>query len=82
MSMVGPRPPLPDEVESYTPYEKQRRAGKPGCTGYWQVSGRSNLSFQEMVQLDITYIQKQSILFDFVILAKTVWMVVARKDAY
>jgi len=82
MSMVGPRPPLVEEVALYTPYQKQRLSGKPGCTGYWQVSGRSNLGFEEMVELDLAYIRKQSILFDFVIMAKTVWMVLARKDAY
>lgn len=61
MSLVGPRPPLPREVESYTEYDMQRLSVKPGCTGLWQVSGRSEMTFKEMVELDLEYIQKQSL---------------------
>ena len=57
MSLVGPRPPLPREVEEYTTYDCQRLLVTPGCTGLWQVSGRSNLSFKEMVNLDLYYIK-------------------------
>ncbi|WP_425324795.1 sugar transferase [Listeria grandensis] len=71
MSVVGPRPPLPDEVADYTSYDKLRLLVKPGCTGLWQVSGRNNLSFKEMVELDLRYIKNRSLRFNFVILMKT-----------
>ncbi len=58
MSLVGPRPPLLREVKEYTVYDKQRLMVTPGCTGLWQVSGRSNLSFKQMVELDLYYKQK------------------------
>ena len=53
MSLVGPRPPLPREVKEYTPYDMQRLMVTPGCTGLWQVSGRNDIGFEEMVCLDI-----------------------------
>lgn len=56
MSLVGPRPPLPREVAQYTEYDKQRLLVIPGCTGLWQVSGRNDLGFNEMVELDLKYI--------------------------
>lgn len=71
MSVVGPRPPLPEEVAAYTDYDKLRLLVKPGCTGLWQVSGRNKLSFDEMVQLDLQYIRQRSIKFNFIILMKT-----------
>ncbi|CAM4019115.1 sugar transferase [Listeria booriae] len=71
MSVVGPRPPLPNEVARYTSYDMMRLAVKPGCTGLWQVSGRNKLSFQEMVELDLHYIRNRSIKFNFIILMKT-----------
>ncbi|MBC1813271.1 sugar transferase [Listeria booriae] len=71
MSIVGPRPPLPEEVEEYTSYDKLRLLVKPGCTGLWQVSGRNKLSFQEMVELDLYYIRHRSIRFNCLILMKT-----------
>ena len=64
MSLVGPRPPLPREVKEYSKYDKQRLLVTQGCTGLWQVSGRSNLTFDEMVELDLQYIKKRSIWFD------------------
>lgn len=82
MSLVGPRPPLPREVKEYTAYDKQRLLVIPGCTGLWQVSGRNNLGFKEMVQLDLQYIQKRSILFDIIIIFKTVKEVFCSKEAY
>ncbi len=60
MSLVGPRPALPREVEEYSSYHRQRLLVIPGCTGLWQVSGRSSLSFEEMVELDLKYIQKEA----------------------
>ncbi|MCM3663654.1 sugar transferase [Mesobacillus subterraneus] len=82
MSLVGPRPPLPREVKEYTDYDKQRLLVIPGCTGLWQVSGRSNIGFKEMVQLDLEYIQKRTFLYDIKIIFKTVKVLLGSKDAY
>ncbi|MEK5382453.1 sugar transferase [Niallia sp. FSL W8-0635] len=82
MSLVGPRPPLPREVAEYSAYDKQRLLVTPGCTGLWQVSGRSNIGFKEMVELDLEYIRKRSLLVDFIILMKTVVVLFGSKDAY
>ncbi|WP_307449371.1 MULTISPECIES: sugar transferase [unclassified Paenibacillus] len=82
MSLVGPRPPLPYEVEQYSAYDKQRLLVTPGCTGIWQVSGRSSLGFHEMVELDIQYIRERSIWFDVKIIFKTVWMLFGSKHAF
>ncbi|WP_020619926.1 sugar transferase [Paenibacillus daejeonensis] len=82
MSLVGPRPPLPREVEQYTYYEKQRLLVTPGCTGLWQISGRNQLSFQEMVELDLRYIRQRSIRFDLTVIVKTAGMLLGSKDAY
>lgn len=71
MSFVGPRPPIPREVEEYDEYELHRLDIKSGLTCYWQCSGRSNLSFDEWVALDIKYINEQSIKTDIKILFKT-----------
>ncbi|ARW22633.1 Galactosyl transferase CpsE [Levilactobacillus brevis] len=72
MSLVGPRPPLPREVAEYTEYDKQRLFVKPGCTGLWQVTIRSESDFNGMVTLDLSYINKRGIKFDMLILLKTV----------
>jgi lipopolysaccharide/colanic/teichoic acid biosynthesis glycosyltransferase len=72
MTLVGPRPPLPYEVELYGPRDWLRHAGKPGLTGYWQVKGRSQVTFREMVELDVAYLQRQSILEDIKLIALTV----------
>ncbi|MGI2728029.1 sugar transferase [Bacillus cytotoxicus] len=82
MSLVGPRPPLPREVKEYTVYDKQRLLVTPGCTGLWQVSGRSNLSFEQMVELDIYYIIQRNIIFDIKILLRTVKVLLGSDDAY
>ncbi|COE41115.1 sugar transferase [Bacillus cereus] len=82
MSLVGPRPPLPREVKEYSDYDKQRLMVTPGCTGLWQVSGRSNIGFEEMVELDIKYISHRSIMYDFKIILKTVLVLLGSKDAY
>jgi len=82
MSLVGPRPPLPREVENYSPWHRERLKGKPGITGLWQVSGRSELGFDEMVLLDIYYLHNPSIFFDLRILAKTLIAVLFAKGAY
>ncbi|MBM6771359.1 MULTISPECIES: sugar transferase [Bacillus cereus group] len=82
MSLVGPRPPLLREVKEYTPYDKQRLLITPGCTGLWQVSGRSSIGFKEMVELDLIYIQKRSIFFDLKIIFKTFFVLLGSKDAF
>ncbi|EUJ19643.1 sugar transferase [Listeria aquatica] len=82
MSLVGPRPPLPREVEMYSAYDKMRLTVTPGCTGLWQVSGRNQIGFAEMVELDLTYIQHMSFLNDLKILARTILVVLAPKGAY
>ncbi|QJX78753.1 sugar transferase [Priestia megaterium] len=82
MSLVGPRPPLPREVAEYTNYDKQRLIVTPGCTGIWQVSGRSNIGFKEMVELDLYYIKNQSIFMDIKIIFKTVLVLFGSKNAF
>ena len=72
MSLVGPRPPLPYEVEYYSERDRLRLAGKPGLTGVWQVYGRSTVSFTEMVEMDIAYLQKQSLWQDLKLIVLTV----------
>jgi len=80
MSLVGPRPPLPYEAEQYQSWHLRRVLEiRPGITGMWQVEGRSRTSFDEMVRLDLRYIQNRSLLLDLRILAKTV-LIVARRD--
>lgn len=82
MSLVGPRPPLPDEVEQYTSYERQRISVTPGLTCYWQVYGRSNVEFAEWVELDLQYIRQRNILLDMKLIFKTVLVLFGSKDAY
>lgn len=72
MSIVGPRPQLPEFVEHYTTHQMRRHEVKPGMTGLAQVSGRNNLSWEEKFDLDVEYVEKQSILLDFKIMFKTV----------
>ena len=81
MSLVGPRPPLPHEVELYPASAWERLRVKPGITGLWQVSGRSELSFEEMVALDVRYWRRWSMLSDLVILLKTPKTVLSRRGA-
>ena len=71
MSLVGPRPPLPTEVERYGLDMRRRFVVKPGLTGLWQVSGRSGLSWEESVRLDVHYVENWSLLLDLVILWRT-----------
>ena len=82
MSLVGPRPPLPEEVEKYEEMVYRRLLVKPGITGLWQVSGRSDLSWEESVRLDLYYVENWSLTTDFVILARTVRAVFAKDGAY
>jgi exopolysaccharide biosynthesis polyprenyl glycosylphosphotransferase len=83
MSLVGPRPPLPYEFEKYEPWHLRRiLEAKPGVTGLWQVGGRSTTSFDEMVRLDLRYIQNWSFWLDLKILLKTVRAVIPSKGAW
>ena len=82
LSLVGPRPPLPVEVEKYNEWELRRMNVKQGCTGLWQISGRSDLSFEEMARLDLYYIQNWSIEMDIKIILKTIPVILFGKGAY
>jgi lipopolysaccharide/colanic/teichoic acid biosynthesis glycosyltransferase len=72
MTLVGPRPPLPYEVELYSPRDLLRLSGKPGLTGTWQIYGRSRVPFQRMVDMDIDYLRQQSLQLDLKLIALTV----------
>lgn len=82
MSLVGPRPPLPTEVETYGADARRRLLVRPGMTGLWQVSGRSDLSWEESVRLDLRYVENWSVMLDATILWKTVGAVVHGRGAY
>jgi lipopolysaccharide/colanic/teichoic acid biosynthesis glycosyltransferase len=81
MSLVGPRPPLPREVAKYSLEHRRRLAIKPGITCFWQISGRSEIDFSGQVQLDVNYIERQSLATDFAILARTIPAVLSGKGA-
>jgi lipopolysaccharide/colanic/teichoic acid biosynthesis glycosyltransferase len=81
MSLVGPRPTIPYEVEQYPPSWFARFAVRPGMTGLWQVSGRSRLTYEQMVQLDIQYARTRTFWSNVRILAQTVPTVLFAKDA-
>ena len=72
MSLVGPRPPIPHEVDQYNSYQMQRLAVKPGLTCIWQVSGRNNIGFDEWVEMDIEYIKTRNLWLDIKLIFKTV----------
>ncbi len=82
MSWVGPRPPIPAEVAEYRHWHHKRLSVPPGLTGLWQVSGRSELTFDEMVLLDLYYIEHWSPWLDISIMMRTVPKVLARDGAY
>jgi lipopolysaccharide/colanic/teichoic acid biosynthesis glycosyltransferase len=82
MSVVGPRPPLPREVAHYTAYHMQRLSTTPGMTGLWQVSGRCELSFDQMVDLDVEYIRRWSLWLDLTIIVKTPVVVLGGRGAW
>jgi lipopolysaccharide/colanic/teichoic acid biosynthesis glycosyltransferase len=82
MSLVGPRPPLAREVSQYQEWHRRRLAVAPGLTGLWQISGRSDLTFDEMVLLDLYYIENWSLFMDFKILIRTIPHVLFGRGAY
>lgn len=82
MTIVGPRPPLVNEVAQYTPHQMLRLTVTTGLTCYWQISGRSELSFEEWVELDMKYIREQSLRTDISIILKTIPVVLLGRGAY
>ncbi|HET6352015.1 MAG TPA: sugar transferase [Coriobacteriia bacterium] len=82
MSLVGPRPPLPSETGQYNDYHWRRMEVPPGMTGLWQVSGRSSLTFEEMIRLDLFYIENWSVAFDLSLIARTIPAVLFARGAY
>jgi lipopolysaccharide/colanic/teichoic acid biosynthesis glycosyltransferase len=81
MSLVGPRPPIPYEVEHYPAHWFERFAVKPGVTGLWQVSGRSEVSLEEMIDLDVEYVRRRSVLLNLWILLRTAPAVLSMRGA-
>jgi lipopolysaccharide/colanic/teichoic acid biosynthesis glycosyltransferase len=82
MSIVGPRPALPEEVAAYSQRAHLRLAVKPGLTGIWQVSGRADIAFDRMVDMDIAYARSRSILLDMVLITATFQAVFKGRGAY
>lgn len=82
MSLVGPRPPVPEEVSQYSAHERQRLVVKPGITCIWQVSGRSNIPFNEQVLMDIKYIQSRSFWLDISLMLRTIPAVLLARGSY
>lgn len=82
MSIVGPRPPLPSEVERYLPWHRRRLEVKPGITCLWQISGRSQITFDEWMRLDMEYLKTRSFGTDLLIFVRTIPAVIARRGAY
>ena len=82
MALVGPRPPLPTEAAVYADDVTRRLLVKPGLTGLWQVSGRSDLSWQESVRLDLYYVENWSLALDAMVIWKTLWAVARGRGAY
>jgi exopolysaccharide biosynthesis polyprenyl glycosylphosphotransferase len=81
MSFVGPRPPIPEEVEKYESWQRRRLSMRPGITGLWQVSGRNQIDFQRWMKLDLEYIDQWSLWLDFKILMKTILVVLWGRGA-
>lgn len=82
MSIVGPRPPLVREVEQYNSYQMQRLLVTPGLTYFWQAYGRSNLSFDDWMDMDMKYIKRRNIFLDIKLIVKTVFAVIFKRGAY
>ena len=82
MSLVGPRPPLPEEVSHYQPWQMRRLDVRPGLTCLWQISGRSTIGFEEWMRLDLEYINRQSLRLDLQIILRTIPAVLSQEGAY
>ena len=82
MSLVGPRPPIPEEVARYEPWQRERLAVKPGLTCIWQVSGRSDIPFEQWVQMDIDYVRRCNFWLDLKLLLATIPAVLTGRGAY
>jgi lipopolysaccharide/colanic/teichoic acid biosynthesis glycosyltransferase len=82
MSLVGPRPPFPEEVVHYEPWMRRRLDVRPGLTCLWQIRGRSDLPFEEWMRLDVEYVERQSLRLDLEILALTIPAVLSGRGAY
>ncbi|HZL85711.1 MAG TPA: sugar transferase [Candidatus Krumholzibacteria bacterium] len=82
MSVVGPRPQIPAEVELYAPWHRRRLEIKPGITCLWQIAGRSHVGFDEWMRLDLEYLRRRGLMFDLWIVLHTLPAVIARKGAY
>lgn len=81
MSLVGPRPSLPNEVEKFEPWMLKRLEVKPGLTCYWQISGRNNIDFEDWMKLDIKYVEDRSFLLDIKLIFKTAFVLFGDKNA-
>ncbi len=82
MSFVGPRPITTEELPLYGEHVSSYMAGRPGLTGHWQISGRNDVSYQQRVSLDVQYLQNWSLVWDFVIMAKTVPVLFSHRGSY
>lgn len=82
MSIVGPRPLILSETKEFSDYENMRHLVKPGLTCYWQISGRNQLSFRNWMELDIKYLKEMNIRTDFIIILRTIKVVIIKKGAY
>jgi len=82
MSLVGPRPPIPSEVEKYDTWQRRRLSMKPGMTCIWQISGRSEIPFGKWMEMDLEYIDNWSLWLDFKILIRTIPAILSRKGAW
>lgn len=81
MSMVGPRPHLPYEVDLYKPWHRRRLGGLPGITGWWQIHGRSRVPFDKAVEMDIWYLERQSLILDIRIMCRTITKAIVGRGA-
>lgn len=81
MSLVGPRPNLPQEVKEFTPYQRKKLLVKPGITCYWQVMGRNSIGFDEWMKLDIKYVKERSTMLDIKLIFKTFWVLFGDENA-
>ena len=82
MNLIGPRPPVPSEVENYKDSYQKRLSMKPGITGLWQVSGRNNTTYEERIDYDCYYVRNWSLSLDLYLLFRTVKVVLFREGAY